>query len=251
MSKIILLQETPSTNDFLKRMVSTFESGTLISAYRQTAGRGQKGNTWEAEPGKNITMSLLIKRPRVGVKDQFAISEAVSLAIVEALEKYVKGFKIKWPNDIYFNDCKIGGILIEHSLAGSEIDYTIAGVGVNINQQVFTSGVPNPVSLKLITGEDYDMNIISEEFGEKLEQCCGLEGTQDNLKALHQRYLSKLYRFDGEPYPFVTPQGKQFQAIIQNVSLDGILTLRHTADDTLHDYRFKEVGFVINKTRFL
>ena len=251
MSKIILLQETPSTNDFLKRMVSTFESGTLISAYRQTAGRGQKGNTWEAEPGKNITMSLLIKRPRVGVKDQFAISEAVSLAIVEALEKYVKGFKIKWPNDIYFNDCKIGGILIEHSLAGSEIDYTIAGVGVNINQQVFTSGVPNPVSLKLITGEDYDMNIISEEFGEKLEQCCGLEGTRDNLKALHQRYLSKLYRFDGEPYPFVTPQGKQFQAIIQNVSLDGILTLRHTADDTLHDYRFKEVGFVINKTRFL
>lgn len=198
-----------------------------------------------------MTMSLLIKQPRVGVKDQFAISEAVSLAIVEALEKYVTGIKIKWPNDIYYNDCKIGGILIEHSLAGNAIDYTIAGVGVNINQQMFTSGMPNPVSLKIITGKDYDMNIINDVFGEKLEQCCELEGTQENLKALHQRYLSRLYRFDGEPYPFVAPQGKQFQAIIHNVSLDGILTLRHTDDDSLHDYRFKEIGFVINRTRFL
>ncbi|MBP5689055.1 MAG: biotin--[acetyl-CoA-carboxylase] ligase [Muribaculaceae bacterium] len=251
MSKIILLQETPSTNDFLKRMVSTFESGTLISAYHQSAGRGQKGNTWEADPGKNVTMSLLLKKPRVGVKEQFAISEAVSLAIVEALEKYVKGIKIKWPNDIYYNDGKIGGILIEHSLAGNAIDYTIAGVGVNINQQVFTSGVPNPVSLKIITGNDYDMNIITEEFGDKLAQCCNLDGSPKQLKKMHQRYLDRLYRFDGNPYQFVTPQGKQFEAIIYTVAPDGTLILRHTIDDTLRRYQFKEVGFVINRVKFL
>ncbi|MBO4722135.1 MAG: biotin--[acetyl-CoA-carboxylase] ligase [Muribaculaceae bacterium] len=251
MPKIILLQETPSTNDFLKRMVSTLESGTLISAYQQSAGRGQKGNTWEAEPGKNVTMSLLIKKPRVGVKEQFAISEAVSLAIVEALEKYVKGIKIKWPNDIYYNDGKIGGILIEHSLAEDAIDYTIAGVGVNINQQVFTSGVPNPMSLKIITGEDYDMNIINEEFGEKLAQCCDLDGSPERLKTMHQRYLNRLYRYDGKPYQFVTPQGKQFEAVIYNVSPDGTLFLRHTADNSLRQYQFKEVGFVINRVKYL
>ena len=251
MPKIILLQETSSTNDFLKRMVSTFESGTLISAYRQTAGRGQKGNTWEADPGKNVTMSLLIKKPRVGVKEQFAISEAVSLAIVDALEKYVEGIKIKWPNDIYYNDRKIGGILIEHSLADGAIDYTIAGVGVNINQQIFTSGAPNPVSLKIITGKDYDMNIINEVFGENLEKCCDLDGSQERLEKLHCQYLNRLFRFDGKPYQFVTPQGKRFDAVIHDVSLDGTLTLRHTADDTLHSYRFKEVGFVINKAKFL
>lgn len=251
MSKIILLQETSSTNDFLKRMVSTFDSGTLISAYHQTAGRGQKGNIWEADPGKNVTMSLLIKKPRVGVKEQFAISEAVSLAIVNALEKYVQGIKIKWPNDIYHNDSKIGGILIEHSLADGSIDYTIAGVGVNINQQVFTSGVPNPVSLKIITGKDYDMNVINEIFGEELEKCCNLDGSPEQLRKMHSQYLKKLYRFDGKPYQFVSPEGKPFKAVIHDVSLDGVLTLRHTADDTLHNYRFKEVGFIIDKLKFL
>ena len=251
MPNIILLQETPSTNDFLKRMVSTFESGTLISAYHQTAGRGQKGNTWEAEPGKNVTMSMLLKNPSIDVREQFAISEAVSLAIVDALENFVEGFKIKWPNDIYYNDSKIGGILIEHSLAGNAIEHTIAGVGVNINQQIFTSGVPNPVSLKIITGEDYDMNHITELFGEKLEQYCNFDGSQEQLKKLHQQYLCRLYRFDDKPYPFVTPQGKQFEATIYTVAPDGTLILRHTADNTLRRYHFKEVGFVINRSKFL
>ena len=251
MPNIILLQKTSSTNDFVKRMVSTLKSGTLISAYHQTAGRGQKGNIWEADPGKNVTMSLLIKKPHVGVKEQFAISEAVSLAIVDALEKYVEGIKIKWPNDIYYNDSKIGGILIEHSLADGAIDYTIAGVGVNINQQIFASGAPNPVSLKIITGKDYDMNNINDLFGKKLEKCCDLDGSPEQLKKLHQQYLKKLYRYDGKPYHFIVPQGKPFEAIIHDVALDGTLTLRHIADDTLHNYQFKEVGFIINKMRYL
>lgn len=232
-------------------MVSTFDSGTLISAYSQTAGRGQKGNTWEADPGKNVTMSLLIKKPRVALKEQFAISEAVSLAIVDALEKYVEGIKIKWPNDIYYNDGKIGGILIEHSLDGDAIDYTIAGVGVNINQQVFTTGAPNPVSLKNITGKDYDMNIINEEFATTLEQCSKIDGSPSHLKTLHKQYLKRLYRFDGKPHHFVSPQGDKFEAIIHDVAPDGTLTLRHTADNTLHSYHFKEVGFIIDNKKYL
>ncbi|MBQ2074888.1 MAG: biotin--[Muribaculaceae bacterium] len=152
MPNIIVLQETASTNDYIKRNAQILPTGTVIIAVRQTAGRGQKGNSWEAEPGKNVTLSLLVKRPNVEVKEQFAISEAVSLAIVDELENYASGFKIKWPNDIYYGNRKIGGILIEHTLDAKGIEYTIAGVGLNINQQVFVSGAPNPVSLFQITG---------------------------------------------------------------------------------------------------
>ena len=251
MPKIILLQETPSTNDFIKRNASTLESGTLIVAYRQTAGRGQKGNSWEAEPGKNITFSLLIKKPKLDVKEQFYMSEAVSLAIVEALEKYATGFNIKWPNDIYYGDHKIGGILIEHSLDNEGINHTIIGVGVNINQQAFISGAPNPVSLTQITGNFYDMNIVTEEFGELLERYCDFDGSRKQLDDIHKRYLKKMYRYDGKPHQFVLPDGTQFLATIEAVAPDGTLTLLHDSDNSHHDYHFKEIGFVINRVRFL
>ena len=251
MPNIIVLQETTSTNDFLKRMASTLDSGTLIRAYNQTAGRGQKGNSWEAEPGKNITFSLLIKKPKVDVKEQFYISEAVSLAIVDALEKYAYGFKIKWPNDIYYGDYKIGGILIENSLDSDGIDYTVIGVGVNINQQAFISGAPNPASLTRITGDFYEIGKITEEFGEMVERYCRFDGSREQLDALHKRYLKRLYRNDGMSHRFVLPDGTQFQALIKAVSPDGTLTLLNTADKTLHQYKFKEVGFMINKKKYL
>jgi BirA family biotin operon repressor/biotin-[acetyl-CoA-carboxylase] ligase len=251
MPSTILLQETTSTNDYLKRNADILPSGTVIVAYKQTAGRGQKGNSWEAEPGKNATLSLLIKKPKVDVKEQFAISEAVSLAIVDVLENYATGFKIKWPNDIYHSDSKIGGILIEHSLAGNGIDYTIAGVGVNINQQVFISGAPNPISLTHITGETYDMNAICDLLSLKMEQYCDFDGSPEQLAELHRRYLARLYRNDGKPHLFTTPDGTQFEATIDGVAPDGTLLLFHSNEKALHEYRFKEVGFVINRKTFI
>ena len=251
MPNIIVLQETASTNDYIKRNAQILPTGTVIIAVRQTAGRGQKGNSWEAEPGKNVTLSLLVKRPNVEVKEQFAISEAVSLAIVDELENYASGFKIKWPNDIYYGNRKIGGILIEHTLDAKGIEYTIAGVGVNINQQVFVSGAPNPVSLFQITGKTYDLDVINSRFSEILERYCSFDGTRKQLDKLHGRYLSKLYRYDGAPHTFVTPGGTHFRATIEAVAPDGTLTLRHASDNTCHNYHFKEVGFVINQVRFL
>ena len=251
MPNIIILQEVTSTSDFLKHTAATADTGTMICAFRQTAGRGQKGNSWEAEPGKNATFSILLKNPKVAVKKQFALSEAVSLAIVDVLEQYATGFKIKWPNDVYYGDRKISGILIENSLAGDAIDYTVAGVGVNINQQLFTSDAPNPVSLTQITGEFYDLMAMLEQLGEKIEHYCDFDGSTKQLKALHERYLAHLYRNDGEPHPFVLPDGTRFDATIDDVALDGTLKLRHSSNGKVRNYRFKEVGFVINKVKFL
>lgn len=251
MLNIIVLQEVGSTNDVLKRSAVTFDSGTLISAYKQSAGRGQKGNSWEAEPGKNVTFSMILKDLKVAVKEQFAISEAVSLAIVDVLDQYAHGFSIKWPNDIYYGDRKICGILIEHSLTDYGFEHTIIGVGVNINQQVFVSGAPNPVSLRQITGDVYDIGEMTRLLGERIENYCNFDGTHEQLDELHQRYLKRLYRNDGKPHQFVTPSGTKFSAIIDDVALDGTLTLRHAVHNVLNDYRFKEVGFVIDKVSFV
>lgn len=251
MPRYILLQEVPSTNTYLKSMAHMFESGTVIQAYVQTAGRGQKGNSWEAAPGKNATFSQLIKKPQIDVKEQFFLSEAVSLAIVDALEQYVGDIKIKWPNDIYYKDSKLCGILIEHSLGDGGIEHSIVGVGVNINQQLFISDAPNPVSLQNITGENYDIEEVTYRICENIERYCNFDGTREQLDKLHERYLSKLYLYDGKPHKFITPDGKQFEAIIDDVVPDGTLTLRHTSDNTCHSYHFKEVGFVINRVRFL
>ena len=144
MPRYILLHETSSTNSYLSRMASILPSGTVIYTNSQTSGRGQRGNSWEAEPGKNLTFSMLVKQPAVVPSKQFRISEAVSLAVVEWLSQYSDGFSVKWPNDIYYNDKKICGILIEHVLCGNAIVHTIVGVGINVNQQHFLSDAPNP-----------------------------------------------------------------------------------------------------------
>ncbi len=233
MINFLIFQELTSTNDYLKRNASILPSGTVIAAFKQSAGRGQKGNSWESEPGKNSTLSLLLKKPNIAVKEQFYLSEAVSLAIVDVLEQYAHGFKIKWPNDIYYNDRKISGILIEHSLSGEGIEHTIIGAGVNINQQVFISGAPNPVSLSNITGQLYKTVQLTEQLGEKIMEYCQFDGSREQL------------------HTFLSPQGDQFEAVIHSIAPDGTLTLLHTLDNTLHDYRFKEVGFVINKKKFI
>jgi len=251
MPKYIFLQEVESTNTFLKRTANQLPSGTVIYTHTQTAGRGQKGNSWESFPGKNITFSQLLKNPRIAVKEQFFLSEAVSLAIVDALELYATGFKIKWPNDIYYGDHKICGILIEQSLDNGSIAYSVVGVGVNINQTMFVSNAPNPVSLSNITGLTYDTEEIMHRICENIEQYCDFDGNRAQLEALHKRYLEKLYRYDGQPHAFTTPANDTFDAIIEAVHPDGTLILRHISNNTCHEYKFKEVGFVINKVRFL
>lgn len=252
MPNYILLQEVDSTNSYLKRNINLFGPWTVIEAYTQKSGRGQLGNSWEAAPGKNSTFSILIKNPCVSVKQQFYISEAVSLAIVDTLEQYVTGFRIKWPNDIYYGDHKICGILIENSLdIDSRIEHSIVGVGVNVNQHMFTSGAPNPISLSNITGKEYSIEEITHSICDKIEKYCSFDGTQEQFDKIHQRYLSRLYRNDGMSHLFTTPAGQQFEAYIHAVHPDGTLTLRHTTDASLHNYLFKEVGFVINRVKFL
>ena len=250
MARYILLHETASTNTYLKRMASILPSGTVVHTHNQTAGRGQKGNSWEAEPGKNLTFSMLIKRPAVAVASQFRISEAVSLAITDVLtERYGEGFAIKWPNDIYWHDSKICGILIELSLNTQGIEWLVAGIGLNVNQDHFVSDAPNPISIKQITHAETDLEQLLHAVCERIESYCSFSGmTDSDFLDTHKRYLSTLYRNDGKPHAFALPSGERLQASIVDVEPDGMLVLRHEPQGTLARYAFKQVSHVINET---
>lgn len=251
MARYILLHQTASTNTYLKRMAALLPNGTVVYTHHQTAGRGQKGNSWEAEPGKNLTFSMLLKRPGVAAARQFCLSEAVSLAIVDAVDARCAGggVAVKWPNDIYWRNRKLCGILLELSLAGSGIDYMVAGVGLNVNQERFVSDAPNPVSLKQITGRDTDLDALLRDVCSRIEQLCAqcAQGPEA-VAALHSRYLGRLYRNDGKPHTFALPGGERFEATISRVMPDGMLVLRHEATGQEHTYAFKEVSHVIDSS---
>ena len=147
MPHYIKVSQTASTNTYLSRLAATLPGGTVIYTPSQTAGRGQKGNSWESEDGKNLTFSHLLKRPPVKARDQFYLSEAAALAVVEALAAEAgDGFSVKWPNDVYWRDKKVCGMLLENSLDGSDIAHCIVGIGINVNQERFLSSTATTAS---------------------------------------------------------------------------------------------------------
>ncbi len=238
-----------STNSELKAVVAGRPHGYVLAARSQTAGRGQRGNSWEATPGENLTFSMLLKPRNLRPSEQFYISEAVALGVAETLEEYLSSGErvmVKWPNDIYVGDRKICGILIENTIAGGgAISYSVAGVGVNINQRRFYSDAPNPVSLYQITGTLYSLEEMLERISERilhrLAQADNPLG--DGRMALHNDYHARFWRGNGV-FPFRLPDGTLFEASVGLVAPDGLLTL-NLADGTSRSFYFKEVAFVL------
>lgn len=163
---IIWLERVDSTNDEARRHISEIDNLSVVSALEQTKGRGQRGNRWSSQPGENLTFSLVVKDFRIKANEQSAISQTTALSLVDLLSRHEIKARIKWPNDIYAGDEKICGILIENSLKGSEIDWSIIGIGLNVNQTTFPEDLPNPTSMKLCTGNSnpYNTREILEEF---------------------------------------------------------------------------------------
>lgn len=247
---LIRLDTIPSTNTWLALQgnIDALPHGTLVSARTQSAGRGQRGNTWEAEPGKNITMSILLRPAAVVPARQFVISEVVSVAVALLLRRHVPAphrVAVKWPNDIYVDDRKICGILIEHTLTGGAIDHTIAGIGININQLRFVSDAPNPASLRQYTGREHDVEELVERLGGDILGLMARYDNPDLFSELHDIYLSMLWRRDTEATYIDTATGEPFRATLQGVAPDGHLLLQPADGSPLRSYAFKEVMFVL------
>ena len=247
MPHYIKVSQTASTNTYLSRLAATLPGGTVIYTPCQTAGRGQKGNSWESEDGKNLTFSHLLKRPPVKARDQFYLSEAAAVAVVEALSAEAgDGFSVKWPNDVYWQDKKVCGMLLENSLDGSDIAHCIVGIGINVNQERFLSDAPNPVSLKGITGREHDLMALLKRVCSRIEQLVAGLADDNARNLLHGQYMASLYRNDGQLHPYEDADGHRFMASVDGIAPDGTLTLRHE-NGTRHDYLFKQVKHIIGK----
>lgn len=239
----MVLESVDSTNEYLMREADTLKSPLLVAARHQTAGHGQRGNSWESAAGENLTFSVLIRLEAFSPLLQFYISEAVSLSVVDFLARHGIEAMVKWPNDIYVGDRKICGILIRHSIAGNSISYSVIGVGINVNQTKFLSNAPNPVSMSMISGYRYSIDQLYEEIGTCIENRLQAIDTEASRDHLHQEFMNTLWRGDGKYYSFTdTATGETFTATIHDISRQGPITLR-LPDATLRTYNFKEVSF--------
>lgn len=236
-TSIIRIGTTGSTNDLLRAYRG--EEGRLMTvavAECQTAGRGQGTNRWESEDGKNLLFSILTHPTAVPPPQQFVISMAVALAICRTLDACADGFSIKWPNDIYWRHRKVCGILIENRLAGNCIRDCIIGIGLNVNQQVFRSDAPNPVSLFQITGHEHSRDLLLQN----ILQAFAAMPLSDS-EAIRTAYMERLYRRQG--LFWFKDAGGKFRAEVVTVEPDGHLVLRDEGG-ALRSYAFKEVEHI-------
>ncbi len=235
------LPETDSTNNYAANQLLTkrLPEGIVFVADSQIDGRGQAHNKWESEPGKNLTFSILLYPDFLEVSRQFEISKAISLGVADYLKALTPGVSIKWPNDIYLYDRKVAGILIENSIRINKISSAIVGIGLNINQQQFTSDAPNPVSLSQITGTVYPLAEVLSDLCLKIDtrylQLCSGEFRQideDYTKILYRRTIWSSY----------ADENGDFEGKLLGVDHIGRLRIE-TKSGKINKYQFKEVAF--------
>lgn len=238
--QIIKLNATESTNAYLKNLVleKELDDFTIVVAKKQWNGRGQMGTKWEAEPGKNLTFSVLKKDLNLSVKNQFRINMGVSLAIYDALRKlYVPDLSIKWPNDILSGRFKICGILIENILSGTKIQNSIFGIGLNVNQLEF-GDLPQASSLKLILGRTFILDELLHSIVGQLEKYMDLI-SQNKGSILLSPYENVLFRRD-KPSTFRDAHGGLVMGFIKGVSPEGKLIVL-LEDNVLTEFDLKEM----------
>ena len=226
----MFIEQTNSTNTLLKELIAKGQEPDFIYAGYQTAGRGQTGNSWESEKGKNLICSILLP-PN---KNLYFLNIAVSVAILRLFDEPLT---IKWPNDIYWKDKKLAGILLENAIIGNEVKYTIAGIGLNVNQTKFVSDAPNPVSLKQISGKEYAIDSLMQDLLEAVHTVLN-----EPEEAVWSEYKVHLYRREGY-WPFADQNGT-FEAQIEDVLPSGEIVLRDK-NGQLHTYGFKQIKYIL------
>lgn len=227
------ISSTNSTNSLVKEMLARGEwpqGEHFLYAGYQTAGRGQTGNSWESEEGKNLLCSILLP-PN---KNLYFLNIAVSVALIRLIDEQLT---IKWPNDIYWKDKKLAGILLENAIIGSEVKYAIAGIGLNVNQTKFVSNAPNPVSLKQITGKEYDMDQLMKDLFEAVNTVLN-----EPEEVIWSEYKSHLYRREG--YWRFEDKNGVFEAHIEDVLPTGEIVLSDK-NGQVHQYGFKQIKYIL------
>ena len=239
--EIIKLDKTGSTNDYLLN-IQTQDELCVVSDF-QTAGRGMGDNTWESEAGKNLLFSILVHPVWLPIQEQYLMSMVHAIALRQAISNYVSlpdSLTIKWPNDIYYHDKKLSGTRIDINLCGMKIQDMVIGTGVNINQKLFHSDAPNPVSLFQIENKEFKIDLILKDIIDRFlfYQEILKKGDKQLIINLYHDYL---YRRVGK-FPYKDKDGS-FIAEIVSVAPNGIITLKRE-DGNMSEYEFKQLVFL-------
>lgn len=240
--KKIFYESVTSTNDVALEQIKSGKAvhGTVIYAGEQTNGRGQQGNKWVSSHDKNLTVSIVLRPDYLKAASQFIISKIVSVALVKLLSEYTTGISIKWPNDIYAGDDKIAGILIEHSIKGDTLESSVVGIGLNLNQSNFSSELPNPVSLGMITGMEHNRETILSELCSHIDTLYSMVD-KGSFKPVDTAYHTHLYRRG--IYCDYRIKGVTIRGRIEGVDEFGRLLLKDEGG-TIKTYSFKEIEFI-------
>ncbi|MDR2382793.1 MAG: biotin--[acetyl-CoA-carboxylase] ligase [Prevotellaceae bacterium] len=235
----VYYETLPSSNSEAIRLAfAEAPEGTVVVCHEQTAGRGQRDNRWVSDPGKNLTVSLILRPVGIATGELFILSKAFSLAVVRSLNCYGIDASIKWPNDIYVGTKKIAGILFEHSFCGGDLMFSVTGLGLNVNQVSFPPLDIVPASIATETGKDcYDLD---EILSSVLDHFLPLYVS--DKETVHSGYMEKLYRRKGF-FPYRTKNGETLVAKIHNVADSGELILKD-ANGILHSFMFKEISYL-------
>lgn len=241
--EVIYMPSCHSTNDIAQELVRKYDKseGTIVITDEQTKGRGQRGNNWDTEAGKNLTFSLILKPRFLNATKQFYLNMAVSLAIAESVETQLKSdqIQIKWPNDLLINKHKVCGILIENSLAGSVIGSSVVGVGLNVNQENFA--LPFATSLRQVSGEQYELTAYLEKLVLLLEKYYLILKAGD-FTSLKEQYFARLYG-----YKSAIKLKCEYEFVGQIIDLDEYGRLVVEEKDSRHVFDFKEVRFILTE----
>ena len=236
-----------STNTYLRSLNGgdpAYDYEVAVATF-QTAGRGQKGNSWESEAGKNLLFSILAHPKAINVREQFYISEAIALAVSDSVmaaigPEFAPDVSVKWSNDVYWKDYKMAGILIENTLQGDRILDTVVGVGLDVNQEVFVSDAPNPISMRNITGCEYNLEALLDDI---IDRFIGyMELPASERPEVDQAYRDRLYRRQG--FHKFRDENGIFEARIEGIRPDGCLMLQ-TITGEHRTYEFKQVQFIL------
>lgn len=242
--RVIRLDQVDSTNNFAMGLLKgmNLEEGAVVTTAKQTRGKGQRGNSWESEPGRNITCSVVLKPTFLDPAHQFDLTRIISLALTDVLMDVLPEHevRIKWPNDVFVDDGKIAGILIENVLNGSQIAYSVVGIGFNVNQVAFISGGSAATSLRKIAGKEFEVDGILKMICAAIEVRY-LQLRSKNRAKLAMEYFSRLFKA-GIVTRF-TDYSAIFEATITDVTPEGLLVLK---DGNGNDRKFamKEVGWI-------
>ena len=242
--KITRFKTLESTNQYLQNLLNEGAdiADSIVVTDFQTSGKGQGKNVWQSDEGKNLLFSIALDMSFLKAGNQFFLTQMVSVAMINVLKKYLpeESLFIKWPNDIYFKDKKIAGILIKNEIKGMMMGTSIIGIGLNVNQTSFDKNLPNPISMKMITGKDYDLYELLSSISQQLS-ANSQQPTANSQQLTANSYIKHLYRY--KQWAFYKHEGSVKEMMIVGYDQFGRLILKEKNDhEVVCD--LKEISFV-------